>query len=34
MYIYAIKFVSDLQQVSGLLRVVQFTPQIKLTATI
>ena len=31
---YLIKFVSDLQQVSGFLRVLQFPPPIKLTATI
>jgi hypothetical protein len=31
---YVIKFVSDLQQVSGFLRVPQFPPPIKLTATI
>jgi len=31
---YVIKFVSDLQQVSGFLRVLRFPPQIKLTATI
>ena len=31
---YVIKFVSDLQQVSGFLRVLQFHPTIKLTATI
>jgi hypothetical protein len=30
---YVIKFVSDLQQVSGFLRVVRFSPPIKLTAT-
>ena len=29
-----IKFVSDLQQVGGFLRVLQFPPPIKLTATI
>ena len=32
--IYVIKFVSDLQQVSGFLRVIWLTPPIKLTATI
>ena len=31
---YVIKFVSDLQKVSGFLRVLQFPPPIKLTATI
>ena len=31
---YVIKFVSDLRQVGGFLRVLQFSPQIKLTATI
>jgi hypothetical protein len=31
---YVIKFVSDLRQVSGFLRVLQFPPPIKLTATI
>ena len=31
---YVIKFVSDLQQVYGFLRVLRFTPPIKLTATI
>ena len=31
---YVIKFVSDLQQVSGFLRVLRFPPPIKLTATI
>ena len=31
---YVIKFVSDLQQVSGFLRVTQFSPPIKLTASI
>jgi hypothetical protein len=31
---YVIKFVSDLCQVGGFLRVLQFPPQIKLTATI
>jgi len=31
---YVIKFVSDLQQVGGFLRVLQFPPPIKLTATI
>jgi len=31
---YVIKFVSDLLQVGGFLRVLQFPPQIKLTATI
>jgi hypothetical protein len=31
---YVIKFVSDLQQVCGFLRVLQFSPPIKLTATI
>jgi hypothetical protein len=31
---YVIKFVSDLQQVSGFLQVLQFPPTIKLTATI
>jgi len=31
---YAIKFVSDLRQVGGFLRVFQFLPPIKLTATI
>ena len=31
---YVLKFVSDLQQVSGFLRVLRFPPPIKLTATI
>jgi hypothetical protein len=31
---YVIKFVSDLRQVDGFLRVFQFPPPIKLTATI
>ena len=31
---YVIKFVSDLRQVSGFLRVLLFPPKIKLTATI
>jgi hypothetical protein len=31
---YVIKFVSDLWQVDGFLRVLQFAPPIKLTATI
>ena len=31
---YVIKFVSDLRQVSGFLRVLQFPPPIKLTSTI
>jgi hypothetical protein len=31
---YMIKFVSDLQQVGGFLRVLQFPPPIKLTAMI
>ena len=31
---YVIKFVSDLRQVSGFLRVFRFPPPIKLTATI
>jgi hypothetical protein len=31
---YVIKFVSDLQQVSGFLRVLRFPPTIKLTAPI
>ena len=31
---YVIKFVSDLRQVSGFLRVLRFPPSIKLTATI
>jgi hypothetical protein len=31
---YMIKFVSDLQQVGGFLRVLQFPPPVKLTATI
>jgi hypothetical protein len=31
---YVIKFVSDLRQVSGFLRVLRFPPPIKLTATI
>ena len=31
---YVIKFVSDLRQVSGFLRVLQFPPPIKLTAMI
>ena len=30
---YVIKFVSDLQQVGGFLRVLRFPPPIKLTAT-
>jgi hypothetical protein len=30
---YVIKFVSDMQQISGFLRVLQFPPPIKLTAT-
>jgi hypothetical protein len=32
--LYVIKSVSDLRQVSGFLRVLQFPPPIKLTATI
>jgi len=31
---YVIKFVSDLRQVGGFLRILQFPPPIKLTATI
>ena len=31
---YVIKFVSDLQQVDGFIRVLRFPPPIKLTATI
>jgi hypothetical protein len=31
--IYVIKFVSDLQQVGGFLRILWFPPPIKLTAT-
>jgi hypothetical protein len=31
---YEIKFVSDLRQVGGFLRVLRFPPQMKLTATI
>ena len=31
--LYVIKFVSDLRQVSGFLRVLRFSPPIKLTAT-
>jgi hypothetical protein len=31
---YVIKFVSDLRQVGGFLRVLRFPPPIKLTATI
>ena len=31
---YVIKFVSDLRQVCGLLRVIRFLPPIKLTATL
>jgi hypothetical protein len=31
---YVIKFVSDLRQIGGFLRVFRFTPPIKLTATI
>jgi hypothetical protein len=31
---YLIKFVSDLRQVGGFLRVLQFPPPIKLTATV
>jgi hypothetical protein len=31
---YVIKFVSDLWQIGGLLRVLRFPPQIKLTAKI
>ena len=31
---YGIKFVSDLRQVGGFLRVLRFPPAIKLTATI
>jgi hypothetical protein len=31
---YVIKFVSDLRQVSGFLRVLQFSPPIKLTSII
>jgi hypothetical protein len=31
---YVIKFVSDLQQVGGFLRVLRFPPPIKLTATL
>ena len=31
---YVIKFVSDLRQVEGFLRVIRFPPPIKLTATI
>jgi hypothetical protein len=34
MYHYVIKFVIDLRQVSGFLRVLRFPPPIKLTATI
>jgi len=32
--LYGIKFVSDLQQVGGFLRLLRFPPPIKLTATI
>jgi hypothetical protein len=32
--LYAITFVDDLQQVGGFLRVLQFSPSIKLSATI
>ena len=32
--LYLIKFVSDLRQVGGFLRLLWFPPQIKLTATI
>jgi len=32
--LYVIKFVSDLRQVGGFLRVLQFPPQIKLSTTI
>jgi hypothetical protein len=32
--LYVIKFVSDMRQVNGFLRVLQFPPPIKLTATI
>ena len=31
---YVIKFVSDMQQVDGFLRILRFPPPIKLTATI
>ena len=31
---YVIKFVSDLQQIGGFLRILQFPPPIKLTAMI
>jgi hypothetical protein len=31
---YVIKFVIDLRQIGGVLRVLRFPPQIKLTATI
>ena len=31
---YVIKFVNDLRQIGGFLRVLRFTPPIKLTATI
>ena len=31
---YVIKFVSDLRQVNGFLRVLRFPPPVKLTATI
>jgi hypothetical protein len=31
---YVIKFVSDLRQIGGFLRVLRFSPPIKLTATI
>jgi len=31
---YVIKFVSDLRQVGGFLRVIRFPPPIRLTATI
>jgi hypothetical protein len=34
MQLYVIKFVSDLMQVEGFLRVSRFHPPIKLTATI
>jgi hypothetical protein len=33
-YNYVIKFVSDIRQVGGFLRVLRFPPPIKLTATI
>ena len=32
--VYSVKFVSDLRQINGFLRVFQFPPPIKLTATI